>query len=196
MNEIIKAVTIGDMDGIGIKLLINLWKFKRNKIGKFILITNYKLFNRYIKKNNIKLSYMKTNNLSDIKKIYNNFLPVFNIEANNQISNTYNSIKKAYFLTKNNLCSAMITLPINKEKIAKNIDKKFVGHTEFLQKLDKKKFTNMIFFSKNIIVTPLTTHIPLNKINYYLKNKKIIYQKIYSLNESLSFHISSLAVLY
>ena len=48
MNQIIKAVTIGDMDGIGIKLLINLWKFKRNKIGKFILITNYKLFKKYI----------------------------------------------------------------------------------------------------------------------------------------------------
>ena len=193
MNQIIKAVTIGDMNGIGIKLLINLWKFKRNKIGKFILITNYKLFKKYIKKNNIKLSYKEINNFSDINKIYNNFLPIFNIEANNHISNTYNSIKKAYFLTKNNLCSSMITLPINKEKIVKNIDNKFVGHTEFLQKLDKKKITNMIFFSKKIIVSPLTTHIPLNKINYYLKNKKIIYQKIYSLNESLKkdFKISN-----
>ena len=77
MNQIIKAVTIGDINGIGIKLLINLWKFKRNKIGKFILITNYKLFNKYIKKNNIKLSYKEINDLSDINKIYNNFLPIF-----------------------------------------------------------------------------------------------------------------------
>ena len=69
MNQTIKAVTIGDMDGIGIKLLINLWKFKRNKIVKFILITNYKLFKKYIKKNNIKLSYMEINNFSDIKNI-------------------------------------------------------------------------------------------------------------------------------
>ena len=167
MNQIIKAVTIGDMNGIGIKLLINLWKFKRNKIGKFILITNYKLFKKYIKKNNIKLSYIEINDFSDIKKTYNNFLPIFNIEANNHISNTYNSIKKAYFLTKINLCSSIITLPINKEKIAKNIDNKFVGHTEFLQKLDKKKFANMIFFSKKVIITTLTTHIPLNKINYH-----------------------------
>ena len=31
MNKSLKAVTIGDIDGIGIKLLINLWKFKKKK---------------------------------------------------------------------------------------------------------------------------------------------------------------------
>ena len=185
MNNKIKAVTIGDINGIGIKLLINLWKFRRNKIGKFILISNYNLFKKYIKKNNIKLPFKKINDFSDIKKIYDKYLPIFNIEANNNILNTYCSIKKGYFLTKNNFCSSLITLPINKEKIIKKIDNTFIGQTEFLQRLDKKKYSNMIFFSKDIIVTTLTTHIPLNKINFYLKQKKIIYQKIYSLNELL-----------
>ena len=69
MNNKIKAVTIGDINGIGIKLLINLWKFRRNKIGKFILISNYNLFKKYIKKNNIKLPFKKINDFSDIKKI-------------------------------------------------------------------------------------------------------------------------------
>ena len=51
----------------------------------------------------------------------------------------------------------------------------------------------MVFYSKDIIVTTLTTHIPLNKINFYLKQKKILYQKIYSLNELLKkdFNISN-----
>ena len=58
-----------------------------------------------------------------------------------------------------NLCSSIITLPINKEKIAKNIDNKFIGHTDFLQKLDKKKFTNMIFFfKKNNCNTTYNSH--------------------------------------
>ena len=39
MNKKLIAVTIGDIDGIGIELLINLWKLK--KIKNFILITNY-----------------------------------------------------------------------------------------------------------------------------------------------------------
>ena len=43
----------------------------------------------------------------------------------------------------------------------------------------------MVFYSKDIIVTTLTTHIPLSKINNYLKQKKMIYQKIYFLNELL-----------
>ena len=185
MNKTIKAVTIGDIHGIGIRFLINLWKFKRKTIGKFILISNYKLFKKYVEKNNINLSYSRINDLSDKIKINDKYLPIFNIKADNNIINTYNSIQQGYFLTKNNFCSSLITLPINKEKIIRKIDSSFIGHTDFLQKLDKKKYTNMIFYSKDIIVTTLTTHIPLNKINYYLKQEKTIYQKIYSLNELL-----------
>ena len=85
MNNKIKAVTIGDISGIGIKLLINLWKFKKNKIGKFILISNYNLFNEYINKNNINLSYLKINDLKNIKKIFNKFLPIYDIKADNNI---------------------------------------------------------------------------------------------------------------
>ena len=185
MKNKIKAVTIGDIHGIGIKLLINLWKFKRKKIGKFILISNYELFKNYVKKNNINLSFSRIDDPSDIKIISNKCLSIYNIKAEDNIINSYNSIKKAYLLTKKNKCNSIITLPINKEKIIKKIDHTFIGQTEFLQKLDKKKYSNMIFYSKKIIVTTLTTHIPLSKINYYLKQKKIIYQKIYSLNESL-----------
>ena len=185
MHKTIKAVTIGDINGIGIKLLINLWKYKKNKIGKFILVTNFHLFKKYIDKNNINLSFLKINDLSDVSKIFDKYMPIFNISADNNISNSYLSIKKSYSLTKNNDCNALITLPINKEKIIKKIDKSFIGQTELLQKLDNKKYSNMIFYSKKIIVTTLTTHIPLNKINFYLKQKINIYNKILSLNESL-----------
>ena len=71
MNNKIKAITIGDINGIGIKLLINIWKFKRKIIGPFILITNYHLFNRYIKKNKIKIPYKKIQTILLIGK--NNF---------------------------------------------------------------------------------------------------------------------------
>ena len=185
MQKTIKAVTIGDIHGIGIQLLINLWKFKKNKIGKFILISNYNLFEKYIKKNNIKLSYIKINDVTDTNKIFNYHLPIFNIKANNNVTNSYNSIKIGYSLTKKNICKALITLPINKEKIINKIDKSFIGQTELLEKLDNKQFSNMIFYSKKILVTTLTTHIPLNKINLYLKQKKIIFKKIFSINETL-----------
>ena len=44
MNIKLKAVTIGDINGIGIHLLIKLWKYKKKEIGNFILVTNYNLF--------------------------------------------------------------------------------------------------------------------------------------------------------
>ena len=53
MNKKIIAVTIGDINGIGIEILIKLWKSKR--INNFILVTNNKLFNKYLIKKKIKL---------------------------------------------------------------------------------------------------------------------------------------------
>ena len=137
MNKALKAVTIGDINGIGIRLLINLWKFKRKKIGKFILISNYNLFKKFVDKYNITLSYTKINDLSYKNILFDKYLPIFDIEADNNILNTYCSIKKGYFLTKKNFCNSLITLPINKEKIINKIDSKFIGQTELLQKLDK-----------------------------------------------------------
>ena len=43
-------VTIGDINGIGIELLIDLY-FKK-KIKNFILFTNYRIFEKYIFKKN------------------------------------------------------------------------------------------------------------------------------------------------
>ena len=48
MNKKIIAVTIGDINGIGIEILIKLWKTK--KINDFILITNRKLFKKYYRR--------------------------------------------------------------------------------------------------------------------------------------------------
>ena len=185
MPNTLKAVTVGDLKGIGIKILIKLWKNKRQKIGNFVLISNYILFKKYIKKNKINLSYSKTNNLNNIHLTFNKYFPIFDIKAHNNEFNAYKSIQIAYELIKQNQCNTMITLPINKEKIKQKVDKKFIGQTEFLQKLDNKKISNMIFYSKKLIVMTLTTHIPLCKIQNYFKQQNNIYQKIYSLNITL-----------
>ena len=181
----IKAVTIGDIDGIGIKLLINLWKKRRKKIGNIILVSNFYIFQNFLKKNNIILPIYKINNFSKLDQIRKDKLPIFDIKAKNNISNTYKSLIVGFNLAKTKKCRALITLPINKEKIIKTLDKKFIGQTEFFQKLDRKKYSNMIFYSKKIIITSLTTHVPLKKISSIIKNKISIYKKILLINESL-----------
>ena len=63
MNKNIIAVSIGDIDGIGIEILINLWK--KNKINKFVLFTNKNIFENYLLINKIKL------NINVVNEIYN-----------------------------------------------------------------------------------------------------------------------------
>ena len=185
MKKLLKAVTIGDIKGIGIEILIKLWKTKRKKIGNFILITNYKLLLKQLNKMNISLPIEPIIDINEIQNLdYRNF-PVYNIKAINNNYNTYNSILHAYTLAKKKICSSIITLPLNKEKIINNIDNKFIGQTELFQKLDKKKHSNMFFYSNKIIISPLTTHIPLKKVSKIFSDKKLIYQKIILINNTL-----------
>ena len=47
LNKKLICVTIGDIKGIGIHLLLK--EFKEKKIHDFILLTNISIFNKYIK---------------------------------------------------------------------------------------------------------------------------------------------------
>ena len=117
MNKVI-SITIGDIDGIGIKLLIQLWK--KRKIHNFFLITNANIFKNFLKKNNINIKIRIINSRNDLKLYNKNNFFIFNIKANNKIENTYLSLKYSYILNKICFCDGIITLPINKNIIQKN----------------------------------------------------------------------------
>ena len=53
------AVTIGDIKGIGIQLLIDL--IIKKKINNFILFTNYNIIKEYLKKNKINIKIVIIN---------------------------------------------------------------------------------------------------------------------------------------
>ena len=183
MIENMIAVTIGDIDGIGIEILIN--SFKKKQIKKFFLITNEKILKKYLKKNHIKIKIEKIINLAN-KKIYqSNTFYYYDIDARNNNENAYQAIKESYLVIKKNNLRGIINLPVNKNKINKNVDSKFLGQTEFYQKLDNKKTSNMIFIYKNINITILTTHIKIDDIIRNLSKKNFIYDKIISLNKTL-----------
>ena len=172
MNKKIIAVTIGDINGIGIEILIKLWNSK--KINNFILVTNNKLFNKYLIKKKIKLpikTFYKYEKGDFLKINIKNF-SIFDINAKNNYHNTYNSLLESYKLNNKKLCHGIITLPLNKSIISRKVNNNFLGQTEFFEKLNNKKFANMIFYSKKLIVSPLTTHISINNIS---NKDKIIY---------------------
>ena len=67
LNKKLICVTIGDIEGIGIHLLLK--EFKKGKIKNFILLTNINIFKNYIKfsKNRINIIDENLNNYDNNK---------------------------------------------------------------------------------------------------------------------------------
>ena len=177
------AVTVGDINGVGIKILINSWK--SNKIKNFILFSDFSVISKYLKKQKIKLDiniiYKNSKNINFQK----NKLNIFSFKSKSLEENTYKSLKLAYQFCKKKICIGIITLPLRKDIIKEKIDKKFIGHTEYFQRIDKKKYSNMILFHKKIIISPLTTHIKINKISKIISNKIYLQNQVLNLIKTL-----------
>ena len=179
MSKII-AITIGDHKGIGIHILLESWK--NNQIKNFILFSNIDKISKLIKNKKIHKEINLLNNIDnyDIKKFN-----IYSYKASSAELNSYLSLKYAYEFCKKKKCMGVITLPLRKDLIASKINKNFIGHTEFFQKIDKKKHTNMILYHDKIIITPLTTHIEIKKISRIILNKKFLFNQIKNLNNTL-----------
>tara|TARA_B100001063_G_C16412800_1_gene380326 strand:- start:137 stop:469 length:333 start_codon:yes stop_codon:yes gene_type:complete len=96
LNKKIICVTIGDIEGIGIHLLIK--EFKKGKIKNFVLITNINIFNNYLK-----FPKSKINIINDKKNIFyynTKKLNIFSYKTKNKNTNTIDALKYAYEYTK------------------------------------------------------------------------------------------------
>ena len=153
MNRIV-AITIGDINGIGIDILIK--TYKSNKIYNFILFTNIDKLEKYLFKRKIKLDLNVINKNERKLNFVKNKFNVYTYKSLSPEENTYKSLRFAYNFCIKKFCIGIITLPLRKDIIKNKIDKKFIGHTEYFQKIDKKKYANMILFHKRIIVSPIT----------------------------------------
>ena len=180
LNKDLIAITIGDIDGIGINLLIK--EFKRKKIKKFILVTNIEIFNKKIKYPENKINII---NLDKGIKYQNNKLNIISYKTKNKNTNTLDSLDLAYRLTKKKIFIGILTLPLNKEKINKYVDSYFLDQTSYFSNLEKKEDSNMFFVNENKFFIPLTVHIELKKVHKFFQNKKFVIKKILSINYTL-----------
>lgn len=182
MNNII-AITVGDIKGVGIKILIN--ECIKNKITNFILFSDVKIIKKYLEKNKIKIPInliLKKNNKVNFIK---NKLNIFSYRSNSSEDNTFKSLKIAYDFCKKKICIGIITLPLRKDLIKKKISNKFIGHTEYFQNLDKKNYSNMILYHNKIIISSLSTHIELKKVPQVVTKKQFLYNQIINLAVTL-----------
>jgi 4-hydroxy-L-threonine phosphate dehydrogenase PdxA len=174
------CVTIGDIEGIGIHLLLK--EFKNNKIKNFILLTNINIFNNHIKFPRNKINLVNKINFHNYDK---KKLNIFSFKTKNKDTNTIDALKFAYEFTKKKKFTGILTLPLNKFKINKSVSKKFIDQTTYFSNKENQKYNNMIFFHKNKFFIPLTIHIELKEVHKLFKNTVMMTKKIENLHLTL-----------
>ena len=169
MSEILNSKTIavsaGDPDGIGYDLCALLFEkdvdFKVKIFGNKELIYNRsKLLALNIDKNHPNIE-------------------IVNVDSIAHKNLALNSINMAVESCKKKESSALVTLPVNKNKLS-TPSKKFSGHTEYLEDIFENKFPTMMTFvsSDRSIVALNSMHLSLKEAIRKVKKKEIIKQII------------------
>jgi 4-hydroxythreonine-4-phosphate dehydrogenase len=159
------AVSAGDPDGIGYDLCALL--FEKNVDFKVKIFGNKELIH-----NRSKLLGL------NINKNHPN-IEIININSIAHKNLALNSINLAVESCKKKESSALVTLPVNKNKLS-TPSKKFSGHTEYLEDIFENKFPTMMTFvsSDRSIVALNSMHLSLKEAIRKVKKKEIIKQII------------------
>lgn len=165
MNHITTlAVSAGDPDGIGYDLCALLYEKHLNYHvdiygDKEILLSRAKLLG--------------------LKNLHNEKITIYDVKNSKKIKNNrelvIESIKSAAESCIQKKASALVTLPVNKEKLSTSCNL-FTGHTEFIAEFLKARNEPIMTFigNKKLIVATHTTHMSLlNAIKKVKKNNLI-----------------------
>ena len=158
--------------------------FKSNKKSKHpIIFIGSSLL---IRKQMLKLKYnikIKIIDKKDVGKINLNPKKINIIDVDFKFKKIFDKISNKSFyyikecfdislkLLKNKKCIALINGPISKKHFLK---KKYLGITEYLSNKTNTKSSAMLIYNPTFSVSPVTTHLPVNKISKNITKKKII----------------------
>ena len=165
-----KFIFLGDTDSINIEIIIKSFFLLRNKV-RYIILCDIRDFesNYYFKSSKIQINEI-INPVSF--ENYNKFcINIFNIKniSKKKYQNLINQINIGNQLS-NSTGFDLVTMPINKSIFKKNM--KFIGMTEYLGSLNKKK-TFMLMSGDKFSIIPLTTHINLKNVFRLVTSNKL-----------------------
>ena len=185
----------GEPAGIGPDLIIklsasNIWENFKIPI---VTIGDPNLFLDRAKKLKKKIKVIELNSVNEVKKNKKAYLQIIKVsKCKNTSPGKLTKLNANYVLdvldyaikqTISDKCAALVTGPLNKETII-SIDKKFTGHTEYIQKITRSKDVLMMLASNKLKVALATTHIPLKMVSKNI-TKKLIVNKVQILNRDL-----------
>jgi len=170
-DKIIVGISIGDLNGIGIEVILKTFEDKRMlEFCTPVIFGSTKVIS-FHKKGLI--DEIQVQGISDFNQLNHTKINVLNIWKEDvgieygkptKISGEYalKSLESAVNHLKENKIDVLITEPINKENIQSD-DFHFPGHTEFLEeKLEGKSL--MILMTDALRIGLITGHIPISKV--------------------------------
>ena len=182
MNKPI-AIIAGEPNSISSEIIFKSWKLRRQFIHKpLFVIGSIQQLNIQKKKLNYQIKLKEIDNNFKISDLKTDELPIYDVEYKqkkpfekiSKKSNKYifDCFNKAIKLTKSKKILGFINCPISKEFLFK---KKYQGITEFLSKKTGQQDNEvMLIYNKELSVCPITTHIPLGKVNKNINQYKIV----------------------
>ena len=185
----------GEPSGIGPDIVIQLCKteFWTDIKIPILCISDPKLLDKRAADLGKKITLQKISDIDELKANKRNVIQVMHISdcKNTKYGKLYKS--NAQYVLDNlkfgidealkNKNLALVTGPISKENII-SINKKFSGHTEFIQQKTNSKEVLMLLASDQLKVALTTTHIPLKNVSKKI-TKELIISKAITLNKGL-----------
>ena len=178
LNKVI--IVLGEPNSIFSEILFKYFKSKnfKNIKQKLILIGCKSLLEEQMKILNFNFKLNEIEKIKDCKKKMINIINVdykykkafskIDSSSNSYIENCFRTSLKVIKKKKN---IALLNGPISKKHFLK---KKFLGITEYLKNKTKSSKSTMLIYNKKFSVSPLTTHIPINKVSKNISKQKIV----------------------
>ncbi|WP_299162495.1 4-hydroxythreonine-4-phosphate dehydrogenase PdxA [uncultured Tenacibaculum sp.] len=170
-NKIIVGISVGDINGIGIEIILKTFEDKRMlDFCTPVLFASNKLISYH--KKNLKLNN-NIHGIHSIDKITHgkvNLVNSWKEEVKIELGKitkiggefAHKSLEAATTALKNNAIDILLTAPISKENIQSE-EFNFPGHTEYLEEnLDGKSL--MILMTDELRIGLITGHIPISKV--------------------------------
>ena len=192
-NKPIIGISVGDINGIGIELIIKTLNDNRIlEICTPLIFGNNKVINFYRKSMqdvNINFSISKEPGLINHKQLnlFNCWEEDVNITPGilNEIGGKYavKSLIAAANALKEGKIDGLVTAPLHKKNV-QSAEFNFTGHTPYLKNLFAAKDVAMFMIAENMRVALLTEHVAVKDIAPYITREAIL-SKLQIINNSL-----------
>lgn len=190
-NKIIVGISSGDINGIGIEIILKTFNDKRMlEFCTPVIYASNKTVSLHKSKLNLTTPIQRIHSINDV--IYNkiNLINVWNEEIPVEFGKATKNGGKYALLSLNKAVedltvgkiNVLVTAPINKKTIQSD-DFTFPGHTEYLES-NLEGEALMILMTDTIKVALLTGHIPIDKVTETITSE-LIYKKVNILHKTL-----------